>query len=222
VRRPGGAALNAGQVGGLRAALFIAGRYAQPPPSAEDFTRQATPQIADCLAFAARVTGRTSEGGLRPEQVVNEIQERMSSCAAIVREVGAVTAAGQAAWRLYERVQRELSTPALPSAFHAQDMCLTHAVYLEALREYLERGGQSRGSYLVLDARGAPLSVKLDEEWRCRPAQPGDFVSQKILEVYVAADRQVHKRWVGIRPIPDVDGWFETVWDDYRRDRVVR
>jgi hypothetical protein len=38
----------------------------------------------------------------------------------------------------------------------------------------------------------------------------------------VTPDRQVQKRWVDIRPIPDVDGWFETVWNDYRHDRIVR
>ena len=225
VRRPGGAALNAGQVGGLRAALFIARRHTQPPPNVEDFARRVTPQIANCLEFARRITGRAGASGLRPERVVDEIQERMSSCAAIVREARAVTAAAAAAWRLYERVQRELAIAAaqsLPAAFRAQDLCLTHAVYLEALREYLERGGQSRGSYLVLDPRGAPLGVKLDEEWRCTLAQPADFVNRKILEIHVDEDRQVHKRWVDIRPIPDVNGWFETVWSDYRHDRVVR
>ena len=225
VRRPGGAALNAGQVGGLRAAIFIAKRYAQSPPSVDDFARAATPQIAACIEIAGQLTGRASAGGLRPEQVVEEIQERMSSCAAIVREARAVSAASEAAWRLYDRVRRELCCPspdALPVAFCALDMCLTHAVYLEALREYLERGGQSRGSYLVLDTRGEPLGTKLDEEWRCRLAQPADFVSQKILEIRLAPDRQVQKRWVDIRPIPDVDGWFETVWNDYRHDRIVR
>jgi succinate dehydrogenase/fumarate reductase flavoprotein subunit len=225
VRRPGGAALNAGQVGGLRAALYIAKRYAEPPPSVRDFARRVTPQIAECLELAGRLTERANAGGLRPEQIVDEIQERMSSCAAIVREARIVTAASEAAWRLYDRIGRELSCSsrqALPAAFRAQDLCLTHAVYLEALREYLERGGQSRGSYLVLDPRGTPLGVKLDQEWRGTLAQPADFVNQKILEIHVDANRQVHKRWVDIRPIPDVEGWFETVWSDYRHDRIVR
>lgn len=149
----------------------------------------------------------------------------MSSCAAIVREAAAVTTAVAEAWRLCDRVQRELacaSPQSLPDASRAMDMCLTHAVYLEALREYLKHGGQSRGSYLVLDPRGEPLDAKLDEEWRYRSVQPDDPVSQKILEVCLDADRQVCKRWVDIRPVPNVDGWFETVWNEYRQDRVVR
>ncbi|HNQ22861.1 MAG TPA: FAD-binding protein [Phycisphaerae bacterium] len=224
VRRPGGAALNAGQVGGLRAAMFIARRYTQPPPGVEDFARRTAPQIAACLEFADRVVGRSGGDGLQPAQAVDEIQTRMSDCAAILREKGTVTAACDAAWRLYDRVRRELArsgTQALPAAFSAVDLCLTHAVYLEALREYLERGGQSRGSYLVLNPRGLPVDAKLDEEWRFLPAQPADFVSQRILEVQLTSERQVERRWVDVRPIPNVDGWFETVWNDYRNDRIV-
>jgi len=229
VRRPGGAALNAGQVGGLRAAVFIARRYGAAPPAANDFVRRVEAQLADTLEFARSVTARPS-GGLKPEQVIAEIQERMSSCAAIVREVGAVRAAAEAAWRLCKRVRRESSSSSVPLAFRARDMCLTHALYLEALREYLERGGQSRGSYLVLDARGAPLDAKLDEEWRFGLAHPADFVSQNILEIELAADQQadvaaeqhVQKRWVPIRPIPKPDGWFENVWNEYRHDQIVQ
>jgi hypothetical protein len=158
----------------LRAALFIARRYGVAPPAANDFVKRVEAQLADTLEFARSVTARSS-GGLKPEQVIAEIQERMSSCD---REVGAIRAAAEAAWRLHKRVQRE-SSGSLPLAFRARDMCLTHAVYLEALREYLERGGQSRGSYLVLDARGATLDANLDEEWRFRPGASGGFRESK-------------------------------------------
>ena len=223
VRRPGGAALNAGQVGGLRAALFIARRYPQSPPGVDEFAQRTTPQIADCLDFVRRMTKSTT-GGLYPQQVVTEIKERMSSRAGIVRAPRPVTEARVAAWALFDGVQHELRCPGpqeLSAAFRAADMCLTHAVYLEALHEYLERGGQSRGSALVLDPRGASLGVQLDEDWRCTLAEAGDFVSQKILEIQYAADGQIRKRWVDIRPIPEIDGWFETVWNDYRNDRIV-
>ena len=46
VRRPGGASLNAGQVGGLRAALCIAHRRRDAAPAADAFAAMAEPQVA--------------------------------------------------------------------------------------------------------------------------------------------------------------------------------
>ena len=55
VRRPGGSALNAGQVGSLRAAQYIAARRQGEAPSAAAFIELAGEQIADTLALAGRM-----------------------------------------------------------------------------------------------------------------------------------------------------------------------
>jgi len=84
--------------------------------------------------------------------VREEIQERMSACAAPVRTPEKVKEAIKEAWSLYSRLRKEIkvsSAKELPAAFKNLDLCLTHALYLEAIGEYLEKGGKSRGSYLV-------------------------------------------------------------------------
>lgn len=84
----------------------------------------------------------------------------------------------------------------LPYAFKNLDLCLIHAVYLEAIREYINRGGKGRGSYLVLDADGEKFCPGLGEEGRFSLAKADDFVNQKILEVRLAEEDQIQKSWV--------------------------
>jgi len=82
-------------------------------------------------------------------------------------------------------------------------------VYLAAIAEYLERGGQSRGSFLVAGEAG---------EWTLNP--PGAFVDSHVLELSVDRDLAVRADWVDIRPIPEEDGWFETAWKAFRDGTV--
>ena len=79
VRRPGGSALNAGQVGALRAARFIAHNYTADPPQLEEFSLQVSDQIKECVDFCARVTdtGKTAENVRSPSAWLAEVQDRM-------------------------------------------------------------------------------------------------------------------------------------------------
>ena len=225
VRRPGGAALNAGQVGGLRAAMYIAARYAEPPPDPQVFAAAAESQVRRCLEFARRVTTQTSAASLLADAAIRKIQERMSVQAAHVRSVEGVEEAVKAAWELVRRLSGELAVPSvaeLPAAFRAADLALTHAMYLEAIKEYLNKGGQSRGSALVLTPSGPSPGPAAGDEWRFACNKPGAWVDRRILEIGVAEDDGVHKQWVDIRPIPEEDEWFESVWNDYLNDRIIR
>jgi hypothetical protein len=154
-----------------------------------------------------------------------EIQDRMSACGAAVRSEASARKAVKEAWDLCGRLESEMRVPAaklLPEAFRNLDLGLTHALYLEAIKEYLEKGGKSRGSYLVLDPKGGEPCPGLGEAWRFSLNPRGAFVDQKILEIALDENGRVLKRWVEVRPIPGVDAWFENVWRDYREDRVVR
>ncbi|MFH1766209.1 MAG: FAD-binding protein, partial [Gemmatimonadota bacterium] len=82
VRRPGGAALNAGQVGGMRAALFISRRYPQAPPELDEFAAAVTTQVEETVEFCRRSWSRSDQGDvLTPARVIGQVQDRMSRCA---------------------------------------------------------------------------------------------------------------------------------------------
>jgi succinate dehydrogenase/fumarate reductase flavoprotein subunit len=225
VRRPGGSALNSGQVGSMRAARFIAKRYSSRPPSLREFVRQAGPQVTKRLEFAGRMIERRAKTREPLRQARAEIRERMSACGAHVRDPAAVARETPLAWALVERLRRDVrvsSTRALPEAFKVLDLALTHAVYLEAIHEYLDRGGKSRGSYLVPDASGRLPGPGLDARWACLLGAPEDFTSGRILEIGLDEAGKLRKEWVGVRPIPTAESWFENIWDDNLNDRIVR
>jgi hypothetical protein len=149
----------------------------------------------------------------------------MSAHAAHVRSSAGITTAVEDAWKLVRRMPSDLTISAagdLLTAFRAADLALTHAVYLEAIREYIARGGQSRGSALVLNASGRLPCEALGDDWRFLGNEPGAPVDQRILEIAVGDDGGLRKEWVDIRPIPEENEWFETVWNDHLSDRIIR
>jgi len=224
VTRPGGSALNAGQVGSARAALFIARRRTGPPLDRAEFVRAAAKIVRDKWDQAGALLGRDRRAGMTPEACLAEVRRRMSACGAAVRDAASVRTEKDRARGLWLRARRELrvaSARDLARGFKALDLALTHAVYLEAIAEYLERGGKSRGSYLIPDSAGEIPHPLLGGRWAFALARPEDFVSANILEVRLDGRGRVLKTWVPVRPVPRPEGWFETVWAEYRRDRIV-
>jgi len=225
VRRPGGSALNSGQVGSMRAAFYIARRYGAKPPTVKAFLAQARAEAGVTLDSARKMIDVKSQDSGPIARTRLEIQERMSTCGAAIRDPEKVKPAVGEAWSLYARMKKELkvrSAKDLPAAFKNLDLCLTHALYLEAIDEYLNRGGKSRGSYLVLDPAGTKPCPELGEEWRFALNPRPSFVDHKILEVSLDSRGRVVKEWVDIRPIPREDSWFENVWEDFRDGRTIR
>jgi succinate dehydrogenase/fumarate reductase flavoprotein subunit len=224
VTRPGGSALNAGQVGSARAALVIARRRAGRPLPAAAFIRAAKAAVLEKTGLAGALLVRGGKGPLTIAECLAEVRRRMSACGAAVRKPAEVHAEKARARKLWLKAGRELGVSSagdLPGAFKALDLALTHAVYLEAIAEYLDRGGKSRGSYLVPDPAGRTPHPLLGDRWAFSLAGPDDLVSTNILEVSVDGRGRVRKNWVPVRPVPRADGWFETVWSDYRKDRIV-
>ena len=224
VYRPGGSALNSGQVGSMRAALYISKRYADDPPEKEEFMDSAEGQIRRKLEFARKISDHKTKNPFISE-TRREIQERMSTCGAHIRDPKRIQKTVDEAWDLYSRLKNDMKIPSikdLPAAFKIIDLCLTHALYLEAIKEYMEKGGQSRGSYLIMDPEEEIPCKELGDEWKFHLNEEDSFVNTKILEIYLDKNTNVKKQWIDIRPIPLEDVWFENIWNEYMKDNIIK
>ena len=225
VYRPGGSALNSGQVGSMRAALYISKRYRGGPMDEKRFLGAAVRQIKRRFDFSRQIIGPSAGNTGFLKTTRDQIQERMSAHGAHIRSYEEIKQATAEAWGLYSSLKKGVKIPSprdLPSVFKNRDLCLTHALYLEAISEYLEKGGKSRGSYLVMDPKGERPSEKLGDDWKFSLNEEGAFVQRRILEIYLDSNLEVKKRWVDVRPIPDEDTWFENVWNRYMKDEIIQ
>ena len=158
VKRPGGSALNAGQVGGLRAAEYIVNAYgceiADHSKNSENIDRQ----IAELIG---KLDSWSQSSGPAPQEIIEEIQDRMTASAAHIREENDANESLKKALHLYKEIQDKglaaKDPQALIAAIQAEHLALCSVAYLKAIIDLLTLGGGSRGSYLVLSEHGIPI-----------------------------------------------------------------
>jgi hypothetical protein len=106
-------------------------------------------------------------------------------------------------------------------AFTNRDILITQYVYLCAIREYIRKGGGSRGSYLVQDKNGKLPLPMLPEDFRFS-LDDGKLL-ESVGEIALDIDSmECECEWNPVRPIPSEDNWFETVWAEYRQGNVIK
>jgi succinate dehydrogenase/fumarate reductase flavoprotein subunit len=166
VARPGGSALNAGQVGGFRAAEFIANRYANWTLDTEAIKAQAGGTVGSMddgcqsgtqnLASSAKRTAGTNDKNRRSYSVTGKLKNAVSE-----------------AWEQWSRMAKNAcgfqGLEGLRDALNTRQLCYAHVVYLEALLFGVRSGVGSRGSAMVLDPKGVLPHPKLGEQWKFIP-----------------------------------------------------
>ncbi len=217
--RPGGSALNAGQVGGLRVAQYIAAHATERVelPELLTVTRD---QIAEEISL---LKGHLNAAPRAPRsaEVRREIQQRMTQDAAFVRSPERVREALDEARKLLKRVRDGLriSGPAqLPEAVQNHHLCLTHVAFLTAIDDLLTRGGGSRGATMVLDREGN-LVVETPQGARLPHRAENLEMRQEIIEVRRNARGEFEAWPTPVRPLPEDDSWYENTWREWREKR---
>lgn len=212
VYRPGGSALNAGQVGSTRAARYIAARRQGEPPSPTEVVARCQAQITEAIALSEAVLSQ--EDNLR--QVWEETTERMSRCGAAIRDRAEIKKALEEIKRLLAGFNQmiKIGTPKdLPKVFRLYDILICQIVYLGAMIDYIEHGGKSRGSALYSDPRGSLPDERLPETFRFLPDDGS--LGDQVQEVAFHKGESIFS-WRKVRPIPKDDDFFENVWRSYR------
>ena len=215
VYRPGGSALNAGQVGSLRAAQYIA-RHGGAPLPAEEFAGIALPALEAHRSLARAVIGGPDTAG----KLLHAAASRMSAAGGPIRDVCGMRKALAQAEDLLAHFAERVRVPSaagLMRAYRLRDVLLCQRTVLYAMLDYAAHGGKSRGSALYPSARGEKAE-RLEELFRFEPDRGG--LDAQIQEVTVAAGgcRAV---WRPVHPIPEGGGFFENVWRGYRKNGNV-
>jgi hypothetical protein len=147
----------------------------------------------------------------------------MSAAGSVIRDRNKVIKAAAEAILLLEKINGRTgatSVKELADCYRISDNCLAHALYLEAIRYYIDGKGRSRGSYLVTGNRETAIpdiSVADLDIYLCRYDRE---VENKILEICFRNDKLVIDA-SNVREIPSQNLWFETVWKDYLEDNYL-
>ncbi len=218
VARPGGSALNSGQVGSFRAAEYIGNCYTDETLAMSDFKKAAVVSAKEMLSFLGRCEKSKNDW----RAIRAELQQRMSEYGAHIRSLDGLKKAAKAAKAQFDRLEAEgCKTGNAVEAVQAmrnRQLCFAHWVYLEATLYQVQSGVGSRGSAMVRDASGQRAHEQLDStEWSFLPEDIS--FKEKVQETIVEGGK-VKNRWVKCRPIPESNLWFETAWADYRAGKI--
>jgi succinate dehydrogenase/fumarate reductase flavoprotein subunit len=237
VKRPGGSALNAGQVGGLRAAQYIANVYGCLSDSGTDYSYNQVEIEQQLTQFIARLDSYKAQSGLAPDDIIEQIQTRMTASAAHIRELNDAGSALKEAVQLYKNIQKQsregwltpgfklLKPSDIIKAIQAEHLALASVAYLKAIVELLKLGGGSRGSYLVLCNEGIPIHSDIVNEATGKPFRfkpENKELRNSILQIeYDEADPDLFRcKNILVRPIPADRKAFEPAWQDYREGKI--
>jgi succinate dehydrogenase/fumarate reductase flavoprotein subunit len=211
VTRPGGAALNAGQVLGTRVAEHIgaSGR------SHRELDGHAEAQLDHAIGHIKQVL--RSDSPLNVRVVKDEVQARMSDHAGILCTPANVVTALDGATKLNQTIREHgisfMRGGEIARVLQWQQMALASEAVLTALHHYIGKGGGSRGARAICDvagdatpmARSGPLT-----EVRFRKERDEDKAEQILVRLF---DGEFH---VSSRPNRSFDEaakpFFERDW----------
>lgn len=222
VYRPGGTALNSGQVGSTRAAQYIAARYQKEPAAVEEVLAEFEEQIKKKIELGQKfVQSIETENDSNIIAIRKKLGERMSRAGAHIRSLSNIKAALEEAEADFEKLGEISSLSSkkdLSLAFQNYDLLLAQLVYLTAFKDYIQLGGRSRGSYLVKDEAGELPLAGLSDEFKF--SLEDGALSKKIQRLRYRGDH-FEFSWQNVKEIPEDNNWFETVWNKYLNDKVI-
>ncbi len=229
VYRPGGAALNSGQVGATRAATYIAARRRDEPLADEEFRAAAQHVVSAALSLLRGATERAETMPDTTDALLRESTELMSSHAGVVRSPQSIADALVRVKDWLDTYEGSAAAAAgsrrsVNRLFLTRDILTSQYVYLSAMADYLDHGGRSRGSVLYTDP-GGMLPLASDEGAELDLPEVFRFsLEDGLADVIQEAgwsEGGLSFAWRPVRPIPEDDEFFENVWRHYREDKNV-
>jgi len=220
VYRPGGSALNSGQVGSTRAAHYISKMYNNPPLKIDEFMKVTEEQIKEKIELGEGFLKNLGNDS-NVMQIRREIGSLMDKCGGILRSSKMIEEGIRnvnVTFKSLIKKTKIYSINELAQAFQNYDLLLGQYVYLSSIYDYIQIGGKSRGSYIIYDPNGEIDITNISELYKF--SLDMGQLDKKIQEVtYI--DGKCKFDWVKAKPLPESEGWFENVWRDYMEDKYL-
>ncbi|EMD9038222.1 FAD-binding protein [Salmonella enterica] len=223
VTRPGGAALNAGQVFAVRLARYIAeAGWRGKNGGVEELVTAPLMQINATIHQALHNAAGRSLSSLR-----EEIQARMSDYAGFICHVENIRQAAQDARNLLASLSHDALSiqhlAEIPGLFMWRQQTLASAAILTMLEEFIAAGGGSRGARIILDPQGSCLPLTRHgpfSQWRFRPEREEDKNTK--LTIHYQEKKFIFNQ-KPLRNLPDLkDNYFEKNWPDFLCGKIYR
>ena len=214
ITRPGGSALNAGQVGSLRAAQYISqnGNILIDNETFEEVLAVAEKQHI-------KETSSITENEDNVNLLIKNAQRRMSDNAAAIRNADSMKDALQSTILEIEQLDNVgvKDKSQIYMYYKLRDILYTQSAVLTAMIDYSGTVGDTRGSSLNFDKKGT-LRNGLEEIFRFTE-EKGNTRS-KVQEM-VLTENGFLSSWRAVRPIPQNDDFFENIWRQYRENKNI-
>jgi succinate dehydrogenase / fumarate reductase, flavoprotein subunit len=225
VTRPGGAALNAGQVFGTRCAEHITAK------------ENHTPEINDIKDFKDEISGvfqileqaLTNDTATQVNDIRDEVQARMSDKAGFICQKSEVEAALKESSELNKKLRTDgikLKSPTQAAAyFQWQQTALCSEAVLTALADYTRQNGGSRGARAMCSQEG-----ELAPDTRKGTLKDFSFIEQqdsdkkeKIIISYEDKTQTFKSLRMPIRNMEDPGKiYFEKNWGHYLNENIYK
>ncbi len=214
VYRPGGTALNSGQVGSTRAAQYIAANRKGEPVDLDTFRDVTLDTISEAIAMGEKTLAAKDT----VDKIWQNAAKRMSRFGAAIRSIDDIR-------KVTEEIKNELadfssivktsSANNLHKVYRLYDILTCQYVYLMAMVDYVENGGKSRGSALYTDKDGKLPYDNLPDIFRYTldDGSKGSMVQEVLYR-----NGKCEFNWRKVREIPKEDDFFENVWRSYREN----
>ena len=209
VSRPGGSALNAGQVGSLRAAQRI-GRSDRTLCDDSAFSLIAEKAMAANCTIIENALQSNDDA----EKLLEAARQEMSACGAAIRDPSAMKAALESVAQQLHRLSQAgvRNTSDVYKVYQYRDALFCQKAMLCAMLDFEDHVGTTVGSSLCYCKEGS-LRPGLTEHFRFTPGTAPQEIQQGVID-----GEACRIFWRPCRPIPAEEEAFETVWRRFRED----
>ncbi len=209
IYRPGGSALNAGQVGSLRSAQYISRKSIGEPIDNDKFIELSRSTVEKHQKLILSLKNNTNNA---PEYLKNA-RVRMSALGGAMREKKQILKAIKETDCNLNNLSTEIGSENLMLAYRLRDVLMCQKMYLYAMLGHIEYFGNTCGSALYYDESGL-LREGLDEVFRF--TLDNGKINSIVQETTFGEICQNNFR--NVRPLEEGGGFFENVWRSFREN----